>query len=238
MVRIVPVIDVMNGRVVRAIGGRRDLYEPIRSRLTTSTEPAVVAEALLAAAGANELYIADLDAIQGHRPHLDWIQPFIQRGVRVWVDAGLKVAADAIPVAAAGAGIIAGTETLRGFDELANLVQAWDADRVMLSIDLRNGAVLGPEGDPASVVERGRAAGAMRYIVLELARVGTGLGPGTADVVRTLRANAPDIELIAGGGVRGRNDVTALGDAGANAVLVASALHDGGIAPQRSDSVP
>jgi phosphoribosylformimino-5-aminoimidazole carboxamide ribotide isomerase len=231
MARIVPVIDVMGGRVVRAVGGRRDLYEPIRSRLTDSTEPAVVAEALLQAAGSNELYVADLDAIQGHRPHLDWIKPFIHRGVQVMVDAGVKVAADAIPVAAVGAAIVAGTETLRGFDELAKLVGAWDASRVILSIDLRNGVVLGAEGDAASVVERGCAAGVSRFIVLELARVGTSLGPGTEDVLREVRSRFPEIELIAGGGVRGRADVTALGEAGANAVLVASALHDGGAFP-------
>lgn len=226
MPRIIPVIDVMEGRVVRAVGGRRDLYEPIRSRLTASTEPAVVAEALLQAAGASELYVADLDAIQGHRPHLDWLRPFVQRGVQVWVDAGLKVAADAIAVAAAGAGVIAGTETLRSFEELEKLVHSWDANRVMLSIDLRNGSVVGNGENPATVVERGRAAGLMRFIILELARVGTSLGPGTLDLVRQLRARFPGIELIAGGGVRGKGDISALGEAGADAVLVASALHD------------
>jgi len=226
MSRIVPVIDVMGGRVVRAVGGRRELYEPIRSRLTPSTEPLAVAEALLAAVGARELYVADIDAIQGHRPHLDWLQPLIERGIAVMVDAGVKTAADAIPVAASGASIVAGTETLRNFDELARMVQSWDATRVVLSIDLKNGTVIGAEGEPLEVVERGRAAGVSRLIVLELARVGTGLGPGGVDLIRELRARFPDVELLAGGGVRGRPDLDALTSAGASAVLAASAIHD------------
>jgi uncharacterized protein related to proFAR isomerase len=35
------------------------------------------------------------------------------------------------------------------------------------------------------------------------------------------------VDLIAGGGVRGLDDLKALADAGCDAALVASALHDG-----------
>jgi len=38
--------------------------------------------------------------------------------------------------------------------------------------------------------------------------------------------------LIAGGGVRGLADLTALARAGCNAALVASALHDGKLLPE------
>lgn len=226
MTRLIPVLDAMNGRVVRALGGRRDLYEPIRSQLTQSIEPQPVAEALLAASGANELYVADLDAIQGHRPQLKWLRPFVDRGVKVMVDAGVRLAADGIAVASAGAAIVAGTETLQSFDELAKMIRAWDASRVLLSIDLRNGAALGSERDPLVAVERGIEVGVTRVLLLELARVGTGLGPGTEELCKSIRDRYPAIELIAGGGVRNRKDVDSLLAAGANAVLVASALHD------------
>lgn len=228
MPRIIPVIDVMNGRVVRAVGGRRELYEPIRSKLTDSTEPLEVSEALLSAAGANELYVADLDAIQGHRPNLEWIKPLVERGVAVMVDAGVKIAEDAIPVVMAGAVVVAGTETLRDFNELATMMQAWEPARTILSLDLKNGVVQGQVGDAVEAMDRGRAAGATRFIVLELARVGTGLGPGTLELMRRLRNQFTDVELIAGGGIRGRTDIDQLINAGADAVLVASALHDKG----------
>ena len=62
--RIIPVLDVMGGAVVHAVGGERTNYWPVKSRLTDSTRPLDVARALLAASGATELYVADLDAIR------------------------------------------------------------------------------------------------------------------------------------------------------------------------------
>jgi len=238
MARLIPVIDVMGGQAVRAIGGRREFYAPVKSKLTDSTEPTIIAGAMLAAAGVNELYVADIDAIQGHRPRLGWVKELTDRGTRVMVDSGVKTAADAIPIAAAGASVVVGTETLARFEELQSLVRAWEAERVMLSIDMRNGRVLGDESawgiqpKAASVIEKCLAAGVKQFIVLELARVGTGFGPGTVELCRSLRQQFPAIELLAGGGVRNRTDVEQLAAAGADGVLIASALHDGEIAPR------
>lgn len=233
--RVIPVLDVMGGQVVRAVGGRREMYAPIESKLADSTEPAAVAAALLLAADVTELYVADIDALEGHRPRLGWVKELTDRGCRVMVDAGVRTAHDAIPVLGAGAAVVAGTETLRGVPELKAMVEAWDPQRVVVSVDLRNGRVLtrddvwGADPDPAAVVEQATAVGVRRVIVLELARVGTGIGPGTVELCGQLRRRFPDIELIAGGGVRNWSDVDQLGAVGVDAVLVASALHDGTI---------
>jgi phosphoribosylformimino-5-aminoimidazole carboxamide ribotide isomerase len=229
--RVIPVLDVMNGEVVRAVGGRRAMYAPVQSKLTTSTDPRTVADALLAATGGSELYVADLDALDGHRPRLGWVKELTATGCRVLVDAGVKHAADARPLLDAGAEVVVGTETLASFDELKLLVPAAGADRVVLSIDLRNGRLVGDEAalgtEPIVAAASGVACGVRRLIVLELARVGTGIGPGTADMCRQVRKVLPGVELIAGGGVRSWDDVDKLAEAGANGVLVASALHDG-----------
>src|SRR5581483_11245593 len=98
-------------QVVRAIGGRRDLYAPVRSRLTDSTEPLAVSRTLLAAVGGNELYVADIDALLGHRPRLGWVRELAAGGCRVMIDVGVRAAADAIPVLDTGAAAVIGTET-------------------------------------------------------------------------------------------------------------------------------
>ncbi|HEY1191505.1 MAG TPA: HisA/HisF-related TIM barrel protein, partial [Gemmata sp.] len=67
-----------------------------------------------------------------------------------------------------------------------------------------------------------------------LARVGTGTGSGTEPLLRAIRAEFPELDLIAGGGVRTWDDVDRLGEAGATGVLVASALHDGTLSAPRS----
>ena len=40
--RIIPVLDVLGGCVVRGVGGRRDEYRPIVSKLCNSREPPAV----------------------------------------------------------------------------------------------------------------------------------------------------------------------------------------------------
>ena len=66
-------------------------------------------------------------------------------------------------------------------------------------------------------------------IVLDLARVGTGSGPDVA-LMGELCARFPELELLAGGGVRDASDLHALAEAGAAGALVATALHSGAIA--------
>jgi phosphoribosylformimino-5-aminoimidazole carboxamide ribotide isomerase len=63
--------------------------------------------------------------------------------------------------------------------------------------------------------------------VLDLAGVGMDAGVAALALCRQLRQKHPQLELISGGGVRGREDLHALAEAGCNAALVASALHDG-----------
>jgi phosphoribosylformimino-5-aminoimidazole carboxamide ribotide isomerase len=70
-------------------------------------------------------------------------------------------------------------------------------------------------------------AGIRSLIVLDLARVGSGTGIGTEALCQRLAACHPDVEIVAGGGVRGVADLLRLKEIGVHGVLVASALHDG-----------
>jgi uncharacterized protein related to proFAR isomerase len=64
--------------------------------------------------------------------------------------------------------------------------------------------------------------------VLDLARVGSGGGPDVA-LLAELHSRLPDVEVLAGGGVRHAGDLRALAGAGAAGALVATALHGGAI---------
>ena len=131
------------------------------------------------------------------------MKELVGRGCSIMVDSGLKTAVDAIPIAAAGASVVVGTESLARIEELQSLVHSWDPERVVLSVDLRNGRVVGRESawgrEPVvtEVIERARATGVRRFIVLELARVGTGIGPGTVELCRAVLRGAPGCVLIA-----------------------------------------
>src|SRR5262249_9637204 len=125
------------------IAGRRNEYKPYQSPLAASADPLVVASAFRTHFGLTELYLADLDAIAGQGPALKTFTPLHSDGFKLLIDAGLRTAADALPLLGVGvAGVIAGLETLAGPDALANLLELVGPDRLVFSVDLKNGQPL------------------------------------------------------------------------------------------------
>jgi phosphoribosylformimino-5-aminoimidazole carboxamide ribotide isomerase len=231
MLRVIPVIDVMNGVVVHAVGGLRDRYHPIVSQHTPSTDPVDVASAIIKYFRPKEMYFADLDAIAGMPPALDTYRAILAFGVRLWVDAGICDSAGAKRVAEAGCDVVAGLETVPSSDALNEIVRVVGRDRVVFSLDLRNGVPLrewtvrGQDQDhvPLTIASMAIATGIRRLIVLDLARVGTCRGPGTEDLCRAI-ASAYPVELIAGGGISEIEHARRLEACGVKGMLVATAL--------------
>jgi phosphoribosylformimino-5-aminoimidazole carboxamide ribotide isomerase len=232
--RIVPVLDLMNGQVVRGIAGRRREYRPVVSRLTASSAPRDVARAFADHLGLRELYLADLDAIGGAEPAWGTCAGLREDGFRLWVDAGVRSAGRARQLAAEGVEtVVVGLETVAGPDALAEVIQALGA-RAVFSLDLRDGRPLGELGGWAGAEAWAIASlvvtlGARRLLVLDLARVGVGGGTGTEALCARVAATWPEVELSAGGGVRGPDDLRRLAVCGVRVALVASALHDGAL---------
>jgi phosphoribosylformimino-5-aminoimidazole carboxamide ribotide isomerase len=230
--QILPVLDLMHGQVVRGVGGRRHEYRPIISPLINSADPLAVAQAFRDHFGLTLLYLADLDAIAGSPPSIALFGALQDHGFTFLVDAGLRTAQDARPLLDASvAGVVAGLETLTGPDALRDLVQILGPERLVFSLDLKDGqplaAVAWPDADCNAVARLAIAQGVRRILVLDLARVGQGGGTGTEGFCRELKRAWPDVEVLAGGGVRDRDDLARLRHASVDGVLIASALHDG-----------
>lgn len=230
--RVVPVLDVMRGEVVRGVGGRRHEYRPIVSRLTPSSRPLDVAEALASHFGCGELYVADLDAILGGEPAWPLFTALREQGFRLWVDAGVQRMTRACQLADQGIdSIVVGLETVAGPAELAEMVQAF-GEHIVFSLDLRQGEPLGDRnawqgGDAEAIAAQAVQLGVRRVLVLDLVQVGANSGPGTRRLCAHLRAKHPHVSISAGGGVRHRGDLEELRASGVEVVLAASALHDG-----------
>lgn len=230
--QILPVIDLMHGQVVRGVAGRRSEYKPVVSTLTSSTKPVDVARAFREHFGFEELYLADLDAIAGQPPATQLYDELKMQGFRLWVDAGLRQARAAAPLLEHGVdSIVVGLETCNGPTMLRELLERLPAARLVFSLDLNDGQPLAPpEAWPApdslSIAACVTALGIHRMLVLDLAQVGVGAGVGTEALCRRLRASCPRLEITAGGGVRGPEDLAVMANAGVDWLLVASALHD------------
>jgi phosphoribosylformimino-5-aminoimidazole carboxamide ribotide isomerase len=244
-VRVIPVIDLMDGVVVRGVAGRRAEYRPIESSLVAGSDPACVADAFVRL-GLNRVYVADLDAIGNpeNRAEPDWdgYRAVLDAGLELWVDAGVRDEHDAKRLATFlhGAkridGVIVALETLRDLAMLRRCVDIVRPERLVFSLDLRGGELLAQRDTwrEFSPLECGFAAvdaGVARMIVLDLAAVGVDEGVPTLSLCRALRARSDTLEIVSGGGIRHVDDLIALSESGCDGALVASALHDGRIGP-------
>lgn len=218
---IIPVIDIKERTVVRAIEGHRDRYRPITTPLSRSSDPIDVARGLLSVYPFTSLYVADLDAIEGRGNNtgaLDRLKAAF-RNLTLWVDDGISDLDRATHWLAGGRGVLVlGSETQTD----GALARRFAGDpRVVLSLDFRGDGFQGPRellDDPT--------CWPARVIVMTLARVGSGAGPDL-DRLSAVRALASGRRLYAAGGVRDAGDLAALRDAGIAGALVATCLHDG-----------
>jgi phosphoribosylformimino-5-aminoimidazole carboxamide ribotide isomerase len=237
--RVIGVIDLLAGRAVQARAGRREAYQPVRSAAGAPVDGDAVtlARTYATRAGLTELYVADLDAIQGRAPQDAPVAAIAALGTPFWLDAGVSDAGRARDALDRGATrLIVGLETLTSFESLEEICAAVGADRVAFSLDLRDGVPISASdrirpGELLSaplVAARAASAGASAVIVIDLARVGTGAGLDL-ELIAGVREAVPGLTLLAGGGVRGQEDLARLADCGCDGALVATAVHEGRI---------
>ena len=235
--RIIPVIDILNSVVVRGVAGQRSEYRPVESGICDSAEPLAVANAFRNKFGLSTVYIADLDAIQNGEPNFETYETLKTDGFELLIDSGLRNAFDAEASLMAGASkVIAGLETWPSLATLEMMLHNIGPERVIFSLDLKNGQSIRKLGDVMSddPIDIGCAViecGVRELIVLDLASVGVASGPTTLEICQELKDFARKLKLITGGGVRSSADLATLREAGIDGALVASALHDGSITP-------
>jgi phosphoribosylformimino-5-aminoimidazole carboxamide ribotide isomerase len=220
--QIVPVMDLKGGVVVRARHGERAAYRPIETPLSQTSEPADVAAGLMALHAFNALYVADLDAIERRGNHEETIAKLSENYPRLslWVDNGCAEIAQAERLLATlpGASLVIGSESQRDLELLRHLR---NSTRIILSLDFRGEAFLGPEE-----LLVGPELWPERVIIMTLARVGSDAGPDL-ETFAEIRARAGGRKIYLAGGLRNGGDLAAAKASGAAGILVASALHDG-----------
>lgn len=243
---VIPVLDLMIGQVVLAQGGQRDQYRPVHSRLTHSSRPLDVAQAIFNQTGCDWLYVADIDSFAGGQPNWLVYQELLQRGFGLWIDANwlqehrYRMLADKLG-AEPRLKVIVSSETLQSEAEFAVLAELQESGlSTIFSLDRKGDAVITSPGElhqrpPLELVQLAYQQGVRDLIVLDLESVGTGCGVPDSGSATTLigeiAAELPDVRLISGGGVRHADDIRRWLELGCHHVLVASAIHDGNLTP-------
>jgi len=229
-VEIIPVIDVMGGKVVHARGGVRSKYPLLESVITKSNEPLAVIKDLLAYYPFSTLYIADLDAIMSGKRNDELYAKVSETfpTLNVYLDSGVtdKVCWQSVSVWPNIIPIIA-SETL---SEYLWLGDPNVLEKSILSLDFKQGEFLG-EQELLSSPHRWTA----KIIAMNLDCIGSQSGPDLELLLELKMKSAS--EIIAAGGVRTEQDLMILKQQGIKRVLIASALHDGRINKQSLENI-
>ena len=231
--KVIPVIDILNGIVVHAVRGKRREYQPLQSTLCKSVEPLEVAK-IFKNLGFSELYIADLDAITGGSANFRVFKRIAdETGLKLMVDAGVAGIETGEKLLDSGVSkVIIATETLQSKSFVGEAVRLFGNDRVIVSLDLKGDKVLVRLGfagckNPMCLLREFKEMGVSRVIVLDLAQVGSGEGVNV-DFLKKVIADL-GVHVYVGGGVRDIKDLVELKNLGVSGVLVATALHSGKI---------
>ncbi|MDB2705369.1 HisA/HisF-related TIM barrel protein [Pseudomonadota bacterium] len=222
---IIPVIDVMGGKVVRASGGNRESYPLLQSCLTESYEPIGVIKDLLAFYSFSIIYIADLDAISDgkfdEQRYYEISSTF--PNIEFWLDAGIKTQTEWQKVNQYfNIRPVIGSETLL---EPLWLKEPLVSEKSILSLDFQKGHFLGNKALLSDPVFWPKS-----IIVMNLDCIGSQLGPDF-NLLKQIQLRTEN-KVIASGGVRGPSDLLSLKEKGIKQALVASVLHDGRLAQE------
>ena len=224
---VIPAVDVQDGEAVQLVAGERDSGKRYG-------DPVAAAERWLDA-GAETLHLVDLDgAFDGERGNADAIASIVDAtgpDVDVQVGGGIRTVDDATGLIDAGVDrVILGTAAVEE-PEIVGQISETHPGSVMVSLDAKEGEVVvsgwteGTGLDPAEAAARYEDLGAGSILFTNVDVEGQLSGIDREAVERVVEA--VDIPVVASGGVTDLDDVAALQDAGAAAVVVGTALYEG-----------
>ncbi|MEF8856918.1 MAG: 1-(5-phosphoribosyl)-5-[(5-phosphoribosylamino)methylideneamino]imidazole-4-carboxamide isomerase [Haloplanus sp.] len=224
-VEVIPAVDMQDGQVVQLVGGERGTG-------TAYGDPVEAAQRWVDA-GAETLHLVDLDgAFEGERKNASAIDAVLEAvDVPVQLGGGIRTVPAALDLLERGVDrVILGTAAVER-PEIVRDIADVHPDSVIVSLDAKGGEVVvsgwteGTGLDPAEAAGRYADLGAGAILFTDVDVEGQLDGVRT-DAVRRV-VDAVDIPVVASGGVASLDDVRALAEAGAAAIVVGTALYEG-----------
>lgn len=223
MFRIIFVMDIFNGVVVHAVKGERASYAPVKSMVCVTSDPLDMIGRIMPL----EVYMADLNRLRGMGDNFQVIGQVSDK-CSTMADTGIGNMDDVERTLSVSQVAVLGTETAS--IDLIGKAAARFPGRITASIDIKDERLLNREMAAEEIAEIFNVFALNDLIVLDLSRVGTGMG-ANIELLRRI-VDISDHSILAGGGIRGMDDIRQLEDAGVAGALVATAVHNGAIPPE------
>ncbi len=229
-VRIIPCLDVTNGRVVKGVNF---------TNLVDAGDPVEMA-ALYGAEGADELTFLDISAtVDGRETTLDVVRRTAEQVfIPLTVGGGIRNVSDVDRLLRAGADKVSiNTAAIARPELIAEIADRFGSQVLVLSVDARrartesgfevttHGGREGTDIDAIAWIEKACALGVGEILLNSMDADGTRAGYDIGMI--TAMRSVSKVPLISSGGAGTLADFAAALDAGADALLAASVFHFG-----------
>ena len=223
MIKKIPVIDLKQHQAVSGKSGMRDTYQPLNTVFAHSSNPVEIAQGLKLN-GADEMYIADLDLIESQGHNINDVK-MVNTIIPVMFDGGVKNCESFEFFLDYAFKVIVPTETLESIDEMEKIFEKYPKERIVVSIDTKNGELLSKHLDMTllELKEVLIKLNPSEIILLDITGVGTekGYNKKLLDEFGELK----DKLIIAGG--LNKDSLAELESLGIKKVLIGTSLHSG-----------
>jgi len=225
MFRIVFVTDLLGGRVVHAIKGEREKYQPVEnSKVSNSPEPIE----MISEIKPKEVYIADLDRLQHTGNNFEVIKK-ISALAKTMVNIGVEKNDDIEKCLSIADTVILSSEA--SSFKIMRYASGNYPGKTSITIDIKNGSILTKDEDlkkePKELVKLLNELNIKDIVIIDLSKVGTGAG-FDEDFLHEIK-DISKHNILFGGGIRDMNDIDTLKEIGISGALVATAVHNGKI---------
>jgi phosphoribosylformimino-5-aminoimidazole carboxamide ribotide isomerase len=233
--KIIPAIDLMDGRVVRLVKG-----DP-NNKTVYSSNPLEIAKKWQSA-GADMLHIVDLDATLGRGSNLEIIKKMLSElNVPVEVAGGLRDESTILEIGKTADRIVLGTLAFRDKETVLKISDSLGKKKIVISVDQIDGkiAVDGWQQSTEITLLDGMneflQLGFSEFLLTSISRDGTMQGPDMESIQKA--CSLENANVIASGGISGIDDVKQLKKLNLYGVILGKALYENKISIEEAKKI-
>jgi phosphoribosylformimino-5-aminoimidazole carboxamide ribotide isomerase len=222
--KIIPAIDLMDGKVVR-------LYKGDPDQKTIYSENPIDVAKKWESAGADILHLVDLDATLGIGSNLEIIKKILEAvSIPVEVAGGLRDKSLVLEMAKLSERIVLGTLAFKDKTLLKSLLSELGSEKIVISVDHKDGKIVTHGWRQDSGIKLIPAIndflemGFTEFLLTNVSRDGTLEGPDLEFLEQA--CVLPNANIIASGGISNAADIPKVKEKNAFGVILGKALYE------------
>jgi len=222
--KIIPAIDLMEGKVVRLIKGQ------LEKKTIYSDDPIKIAKQWVKS-GADLIHLVDLDATLGRGSNWELVKKVIKElSIPVQVAGGLRDEATITEALNIASKVVLGTLAFKNKQILKKLLADFGSDRIVISVDHVNGNIV-VDGWQKNTginlidgINNFLEIGFSEFLLTNVNRDGTLQGPDLEFLKKA--CDISGTKIIASGGMSNINDVLQVKNCNAYGIILGKALYE------------